>query len=344
MLCPDDVGHPLIVVFQRVRVGCLHLDHALHALGVGVLSPSDHRPHQHRVLHESEEPIHLPIGILIKEVLASNQSNSLENFHSKGLSGDGADHVHCVPLLPKEIAPNEENVPPFINVMVIIDASDEGVECILKILAHLLLKSRLFSHLCIQVLSLGRVGFFLQLSFLLQISSLYFLRFELFAQFGLASFEGLLRPGAEASGDRPPVPVEHSLSEESPLLVVLADYVKPFVEASRNLSAVHPDYEVAHNPVGLRLHFGHEMSLSTLVLLDLNLKMLNLLFVLHLSLIEFLNVLEVALLLLSAACLLPGTEARVRQLLVEGVGASQNELLRQFIALNVEAPRLIAVI
>ena len=219
--------------------------------------------------------------------------------------------------------------------MVVIHASDEGVECILKVLAHLLLYSGLFSYLRIQVLSLGRVGFFLQLSFLLQVASLYLLHFELFVQFCFASFEGLLGPGAEASGLRPSVPVEHGLSEESSLLVVLADGVEPFIVASRNLSAVHPDYEVAHDPVGLRLHFRHEMSLSTLVLLDLYFEMLNLLFVLHFPLIELLDVIEVELLLLSAAQLLPDTEALIHQLLIERVRATQNKLLRQFIPFNV---------
>ena len=69
--------------------------------------------------------------------------------------------------------------------------------------------------------------------------------------------------------------------------------------------------------MGLRLHFGDEMCLPTLVLLDLDFEVLDLLFVLHLSLIELLNVIEVELLLLSAAHLLPDAEALVDQLLVE---------------------------
>ena len=69
------------------------------------------------------------------------------------------------------------------------------------------------------------------------------------------------------------MPIEHGLSQESSLLVVLADDVKPLVVASGDLAAIHPDDEVTHDSVSLRLHFGDEIRLSTLVLLNLNFEM-----------------------------------------------------------------------
>ena len=47
------------------------------------------------------------------------------------------------------------------------------------------------------------------------------------------------------------MPIEHGLSQESSLLVVLADDVKPLVVASGDLAAIHPDDEVTHDSVSL---------------------------------------------------------------------------------------------
>ena len=77
------------------------------------------------------------------------------------------------------------------------------------------------------------------------------------------------------------------------------------------------------------------MRLSTLVLFNLDLKMLNLHFMFNFSFVEFLDVINIELLLLSTAHLLPDTEALVDQLLVKRVGATQNKLLCQFVSFNV---------
>jgi len=60
--------------------------------------------------------------------------------------------------------------------------------------------------------------------------------------------------------------------------------------------------------------------------------------------VEFSDVVQVHLLSLDTAHLFPYTERLIYQLLVQGVGASQQKLLCQFVSLNEEAPRLHAVI
>lgn len=59
------------------------------------------------MLHESEEVRKLFLGILIKMVLSGNQSDSLENFHSEGLSSDGTNSIDGILFLLNVVGPNK---------------------------------------------------------------------------------------------------------------------------------------------------------------------------------------------------------------------------------------------
>lgn len=62
--------------------------------------------------------------------------------------------------------------------------------------------------------------------------------------------------------------------------------IEPFVESTSDLPIVHSDNEVTHNAMSLRLHLRNEMPLFTLILLDLDTEMVNLLFMMLLTLIK----------------------------------------------------------
>ena len=140
------------------------------------------------------------------------------------------------------------------------------------------------------------------------------------------------------------MPVEDCLSDESSFLVILADDVVPFVESSGHLLCVGSHDEVAHDTVGLALHFGHKMSLSALIDLDLFLDLHDCFFVLNFSFFKLIDIFLVLHLLSSADHLLPDTESFINKLLIQGVRASQNEFFGKFLSFDVESPGLIAVI
>jgi hypothetical protein len=86
------------------------------------------------------------------------------------------------------------------------------------------------------------------------------------------------------------LPVKKQFSQESSLLVFLVDHIKPLVEASAGLFGYHSDNEVAHNSVCLGLHLRNQMLLFALILFYLDLELLNLTLMSHLSLVKFGNV------------------------------------------------------
>lgn len=94
-------------------------------------------------------------------------------------------------------------------------------------------------------------------------------------------------------------------------MIFEVDNVIPLEKAASSLFAVHPHDEIAHDALSLVVHLGSEVLLLAFVLLHHHLELLNLVLVSGLSLFELLNVVEVHLLLLFAAELLPSGESLV---------------------------------
>jgi len=82
------------------------------------------------------------------------------------------------------------------------------------------------------------------------------------------------------------------------------------------LLIVHPDYEIAHNLVRLLLHLGLQMLLFAFVLLHHDFELGYLLLVFFLSPIQLLYIVQVQLLSLHTAHLLPEAKGFVGKLLV----------------------------
>lgn len=135
--------------------------------------------------------------------------------------------------------------------MVVPHSAGQGLEGLLEVVVELLLECCLLRDLLRQVLGLRSVCSLFLLSLLLQLTPFLLLLVELFGQFRLSHLERLLCPRAEASPKRATLPIQDSLTKESPSLVLLVDDIEPFVEASRDLAAVHPDDEVSHDAMGL---------------------------------------------------------------------------------------------
>ena len=68
--------------------------------------------------------------------------------------------------------------------------------------------------------------------------------------------------------------------------------IKPFVESTSYLPIVHSDNEVTHNAVSLRLHLRNDMPLFTLILLNLDTEMIDLFFMMLLTLIKNSNMIH----------------------------------------------------
>ena len=80
------------------------------------------------------------------------------------------------------------------------------------------------------------------------------------------------------------------------------------------------------------------MLLFTFILFNENLELLYLSFMAGFSLLEFLNIVNINLLFLSAASLLPGAECLVAELFVYSIGRPHKESLSKFIFFDEESP------
>jgi len=102
-------------------------------------------------------------------------------------------------------------------------------------------------------------------------------------------------------------------------LILGINNIEPLVEASGSLFSVHTHDEVAHDSVSLLLHLRFQVLLFTFIFLNLNSKLANLLLVFILSAIQLIDVVQIELLPLFAAHLLPFTESIISKLFVERV-------------------------
>ena len=110
--------------------------------------------------------------------------------------------------------------------------------------------------------------------------------------------------------------------------------IVPLIESSCCLLRVHTNNKVSHDSVGLLLHLRLEMFLLTLIILDLDPKLVDLFFMIFLSFVEFFNIIQIELLSLFTTHLLPFTEAIVDKLLIQGVRSSYKEFLGSLILFN----------
>ena len=254
VLGPDDVAHSLVIVLNGILICLFHFHHALDTGIVRVLAPHDHCLFEHVVLDQPEEVVHLLVGLLIKVILTSYKSDSLEHLHTKGLSSDCPNNIDCIPLLLNVIQPDQQDVASPINIVVVTHSSLESLERLLEVLVELLLQGILLLNFHLEVLSLLSMLPLLILSLLLQLSSFLLLCLKLIGELLLSYLEGGFSPSPEGGTIRSPLPVEHGLLEEPLLLAVLTHDIVPFVEASGLLLGDHSDDEVAHDPVCLLLH------------------------------------------------------------------------------------------
>lgn len=212
MLGVDDVRHSLVVRRKSIGVGFFHFLHALDAFSIRVLPPGDHGLLEEIHLDKSIEVVHLSASIFIKVVFSSNESDSLENFHSECLTSNGTDDIYSIFLLSYVVSPDEQNVSSFIDIVIVTNSSGHGVERLLKIFIELLGESRLLLNFLRQFFRFSRMVSLLLFSLLLQISSLLFLLLEFSSKLLLPQFEGGLSPSSESSTDGSPVPIEHDFS------------------------------------------------------------------------------------------------------------------------------------
>mmetsp|Transcript_21292 Transcript_21292/g.32954 ORF Transcript_21292/g.32954 Transcript_21292/m.32954 type:complete len:208 (-) Transcript_21292:1250-1873(-) len=160
----------------------------------------------------------------------------------------------------------------------------------------------------------------------------------------LADSEGGLSPLSVACSKRFAGPKENDLAEESPSLALLVHNLMPLVEATGRLLGVHANDEVAHDLMSLLLHFTHQVLLLALILLHLDLEPLDRLLVVFLSAVELLDVVEVQLLALYTAHLLPNAEGLVGLLLVDLGAKTEQEFLCIDPPTDEESPRLVDVV
>lgn len=114
--------------------------------------------------------------------------------------------------------------------------------------------------------------------------------------------------------------------------------IVPLVESSRGLLRVHTDDKVPHDSVSLLLHLGLQMFLLALIILDLDPKLGNLFFVIFFSFVEFFDIIQIELLPLFAAHLLPFTEAIIDKLLIQSIGSSYKEFLGNLVLFDKKPP------
>ena len=88
-----------------------------------------------------------------------------------------------------------------------------------------------------------------------QILSFLFLAIQLESKFHFLLLELSFGPSPEPVGEATPLPIKDGFPQETSLLILLIDNIKPLVEASSLLSLIHSDNEVAHDAVSLGLHF-----------------------------------------------------------------------------------------
>lgn len=153
----------------------LYLDHGHDALGIRVLPPGHHGFALEVVLHQPEEVGELPSSILIQVVLSGYKSDSLEDFHPEGFTGDGTDGVDGVLLLLDIISPNKKDISSFVDILVVLDSSNEGAESLIPVLLGLLLESHLVLDLLVKLLRFKELLLLLMLPSLSQISPLLLL-------------------------------------------------------------------------------------------------------------------------------------------------------------------------
>lgn len=80
------------------------------------------------------------------------------------------------------------------------------------------------------------------------------------------------------------------------------------------------------------------MFLLTLIVLDLDPKLGDLLFMIVFSFVEFFYVIEIELLSLFTAHLLPLAETIIDKLLIQSIGSSNKEFLGSLVLFHVESP------
>lgn len=189
MLCVDDVGHSLIVGGQSVCICVLHFLHTFDTLGIRVLSPCHHRLLQNIHLNKSIEVVHLPAGIFVQMVLPCYKSDSLENFHSECFTSNSTNDIDSIFLLSDIVSPDEHDIPPFVNVVIITDSSSHGIEGLFKVLIELFSESCLLLNFLGQFFRfIGMISLFL-FSLLLKVPPLLFLLLEFSRKLLLPQFE-----------------------------------------------------------------------------------------------------------------------------------------------------------
>lgn len=214
----DDLRHHVVIGLEGVLQSHLDHDHRLDALGVGLLPPRDHGLAKLVVLQQGEILGHLAPSILVKVVLPSDESNSLEDLHSEGLPSDGTNNVTSILFLLDVVGPDNEDVASLVNVLVVVDSPDQSVEGSFKVVTQLLLQSDLIGYLLSQVFCLLSMLSLFDIPSLLQLPSLGFLEFNHFHHLMLSAGKVPLLPGSKGTRKASPVPVKDSLSDETSLL------------------------------------------------------------------------------------------------------------------------------
>ena len=195
--------------------------------------------------------------------------------------------------------------------MVFLNSSGQSLESLVKVSFKLSLEGVLLCNLVGKILAFSGVSCLLVFSLFLQIASSLLLILQFLRKLFLSELKRSLGPPSEGSSIRAPLPIEHDFPEEASFVVLLVDNIIPFIIASRNLFLIHPDNKVAHDSVSLLLHLGHQMLLFTLILLNLDLEILDLALMVHLSLVQLFDIVNIQLLPFFTDHLLPKREARV---------------------------------
>jgi len=74
-------------------------------------------------------------------VLPSYKSDSLENFHSECFTCNSANNINSIFLLSDIVSPDEQDIPPLVNIVIITNSSSHGIEGLFKVLIKLFSKS-----------------------------------------------------------------------------------------------------------------------------------------------------------------------------------------------------------
>jgi hypothetical protein len=138
------------------------------------------------------------LSILFKIAFSGHKSDPTEDLHSQLLACYSANHVDCVLFSLDKVCPNGKDILTFVNVDIILDATDVCFQSLLIVGFELVFESHGFIQFC------GKLFNFIRLSSLfffflpLQSSSLLLSRLQFGCKFGLLSFETVLSPTPES--------------------------------------------------------------------------------------------------------------------------------------------------